>query len=210
MSAIDCARAILRYVSDTDTAITLVAIAGAESGWNLGAAGDYYNSGKCPQNWCRGYCSWGPWQINICCHSSWIGDQIGSHDPCVVAQWLTSDWNNSAWAAWKILTEHGGLYAWSVYNNGSYRAYLAEARAAVEQALREGIQPPTPPGRSEVFIPGGGEVPSPLYVLIPVTATLVGLSGAVLILLWHKGISIPEAKNMLLRRLSSWRLIGLT
>jgi len=223
MSAIECARAILRYVSDKNTAIILVAIAGAESGWNLNAAGDKRNPGTCPPNWCREYCSWGPWQINICCHSGWIGAYIGSYDPCTIAQWLTADWSNSAWAAWKILTEHGGLYAWSVYKNGSYTAYLAEARAAVEAVLSEGGRPPgggEQISNEERCIHAGGiwtgqecifTPPPPLpitplsFILVPITAALGSLSGAGLLFLWRKGMSISEAKDMLLRRIRHGR-----
>lgn len=96
MAAIDCARAILDYVKDVEKAITLVAIAGAESGWRRDAAGDYGASG--PYRACQGYCSWGPWQINICWHSGWIGNHIGNHDPCAIAQWLRN-YENSTWAA---------------------------------------------------------------------------------------------------------------
>jgi len=210
VSAIDCARAILKYVPDPAAATVLVAIAGAESGWNLGAKGDYHNSGDCPANWCQGYCSWGPWQINVCCHSGWIGAHIGNSDPCAVAQWLTSDWDNSAWAAAKVYTDHGGLCAWSVYeewcgpgHNGRYRGYLAEAKAAVDAVLGE--RPPAcPEGTYQDPVTGqcvSIKPPSwPLW-LLPVLTIPAGLAGAGLIFMSRKNMTFDDVK-LLLRRWS--------
>jgi len=223
MSAIECARAILKYVSDINTAVVMVAIAGAESGWRLDAKGDYgygkYN--------CDGYCSWGPWQVNICANYSWLSQSLGTSDPCAIAMWIISSYDNSAWAAATVLHRQG-LCAWTVYeewcsrdHKGTYRNYLDQARAAVQSVLQEGgVQPPGGMSDEERCIQAGGiwtgqecvfTPPPPLpitplsFILVPITAALGSLSGAGLLFLWRKGISISEAKDILLRRIRHGR-----
>ncbi|MGB9887913.1 MAG: hypothetical protein ACPLRW_13110 [Moorellales bacterium] len=172
MGAIDCARAILKYVSDRDTAVTFVAIAGAESGWRLDARGDCGNG-----SWsCNGCCSWGPWQVNICAHYPWLKDVVGSTDPCAIARWLTASYDNSARAAATVKARQG-FCAWTVYekwcsprHNGRYRDFLDEARQAVDAALAEQPQPPPQPQ----------PYPPTAAAIIPVAAALasVALGGA--------------------------------
>lgn len=152
MGAIDCARAILKYVPDRETAVTFVAIAGAESGWRLDAAGDCTGGAYS----CERCCSWGPWQVNVCVHYGWLGEIAGASDPCGAVRWLTSSYDNSARAAYEVWRRRGGgskgFCAWTVYetwcsrdHNGRYKNYLYQARQAVDAVLGEQPQPPQPP-----------------------------------------------------------------
>lgn len=145
MSLADCAaQAVLQW--DRDTAITMVAIAGAESGWRNDAAGDHYSifppdqQPTYRQYSCQGYTSWGLWQINMRWHHPRLYDATLSTDPCVWAAYL-SDPGANAYLAHEIWATQG-LTAWSTYNNGAYRAYIAQATTAVDEAL--GVQPPRP------------------------------------------------------------------
>lgn len=177
MSVLDCARSIIKYVGDPETAAVLVAIAGAESGYGASTIGDCGYSGPFPP--CNGCCSWGPWQINICWHSNWIGAHIGNYDPCTIANWL-QNFDNSAWAAVQVMMYHGGLNAWTTYRNGAYARFLDEARSAVQQALSEA---------------GGGQQESGGEVVIPslapaVALTLISaLAGVPMVVYYYK----PEA-----------------
>gem|GEM_PF-2080120 len=192
MGAIDCARAILKYVPDRDTAVTLVAIAGAESGWRLDAAGDckpgyapwICNAGDCR---CGTTCSsFGPWQINIYWGRTWLPQMAGTSDPCGIARWLMASYDNNARAAAEVKRRQG-FCAWYTYekwcsehHNGSYRNYLSQARAAVDQAISEG-------GSSG----GGGEgsvvIPPPaLPVAAALGAVLLGGAGAGLLIFLHR------------------------
>lgn len=145
MPAIDCARAILKYV-DPETAVIFVAIAGAESNWRLNASGDASASSYA----CNGYCSWGPWQINICAHYGWLKDVVGSANPCAIRDWLIASYENSALAAVTVWQRAGNSFCpWTVYeescssrHNGRYRNYLAQAQAAVNEALQAQLAPP--------------------------------------------------------------------
>ena len=203
MAAIDCARAILKYISDIDTAVTLVAIAGAESSWREDAAGDRFGG-----YWsCDGYQSWGPWQINIDAHHSWLVTLVGSSNPCDIARWL-SNYDNNALAAATILARQG-LCAWTVYeewcggwpHNGRYRSYLDQAREAVNTAIASGGGT----GGTEIHIPGETAGISPLHILLPLGVLVLGASGTGLLVLWHKGASISDMKDALLRRIRHGR-----
>lgn len=145
MSLAECAaQAVLQW--PRDTAITMVAISGAESGWRNDAAGDHWSifppdqQATYRQYSCQGYTSWGLWQVNMRWHYPRLQDATGSSDPCVWASYLSNPGANALMAA-EILAGQG-LSAWSTYNVGSYRAYIAQATAAVDAAL--GVQPPTP------------------------------------------------------------------
>lgn len=169
MEAIECARAVLKYTEDYELAVLLVAIAGAESNWRLDARGDAYGGNWC----CNGYCSWGPWQIYIPAHYPWLSRFAGTDDPCNMAGWLTSSYENSALAALTVYQRQGPC-AWTVYeewcspnHNGRYRNYLEQARVAVEAAMQPA--PPQPPP-----VP-----PPPIPPLAPVAMAL-GAIGAVL------------------------------
>jgi len=180
MPAIDCARAILKYINDPDNRIFIanvfVAIAGAESNWRENAEGDrFYGSWSC-----NGYQSFGPWQINIPAHRSWLIPMVGSSNPCTIASWL-KNYDNNARAAATVLSRQG-FCAWTVYeewcsgwpHNGKYRDYAFEAKKAVDAVLAES-SPPLPPLPPLPLIPIRSLWP------ILVLAISLGLAGASLI-----------------------------
>ncbi len=189
MGAIDCARAILKYVSDRDTAVTFVAIAGAESGWRLDAAWDC-NPGYAPWVCNAGDCrcgttctSFGPWQINIYWNRLWLPQMAGTSDPCSIARWLMASYDNNARAAVEVKRRQG-FCAWYTYekwcsehHNGRYRDFLNEARKAVDAALSE-QPPPVPP---PVPVP-----PAPFLAAAAVAAVALGGAGAGLLVFLHR------------------------
>lgn len=94
-----------------DNLITAIAIAGAESGYRLGAAGDMSIGG-----------SYGPWQIHLPAH------------PQYTQSWLTASYSNNAEAMYSISGGGGNWNAWSTYVGGQYRSHLAEASEAAAAA----------------------------------------------------------------------------
>ncbi len=145
----DVARAALLYWARED-AIVMVAVAGAESGYQPEARGDHYSNFPPAEqpvylqySW-EGYTSFGPWQVNTRWHWPELEIWTGSTDPAVWAAWLFDVLNNAraAFAIW----ESQGFSAWSTFNLGSYRAHLEEAREAVDRAqgdyARVGVEPP--------------------------------------------------------------------
>lgn len=145
MTLADCAaQAVLQW--SRDDAITMVAIAGAESGWRNDAFGDHYSifppdqQAVYKQYSCNGYTSWGLYQINMRWHHDRLYAVTWSTDPCVWRDSLCDPGFATVMAA-EILSGQG-YTAWSVYNNGAYRTYIDQATRAVDEAL--GIQPPTP------------------------------------------------------------------
>ena len=144
------ARAALMFW-EPDIAVTMVAIAGAESGWIPDAGGDspsilrslgYEESANkaktynCPLGTEHGYASWGLWQIFMPVHKSML-ESLGApkDDSCATADWLKDPANSAraAFTVWQIQ----GFGAWSVYNNGGYMSYLPDAQQAVDQAILE-------------------------------------------------------------------------
>ncbi len=181
MSAIDCARAILNYISDYDAAVTMVAIAGAESGWRADARGDY---GYTDRPNCGGYTSFGAWQYNLI-HESYLRNQTGSSDPCAWAEWLM-DLDNNAKAAADLYAGQGFI-PWTVYRTGAYRQYLDEARAAVDEALSQPQPQPTPQPTPTPAPPAETIPAAPLGLLgAAAIAGLLGLGGAGAVVLAKK------------------------
>lgn len=129
------------------TAVVMTAIAGAESGYRLDAAGDsqaeLQAAGASPstiesvaQMGCGGYGSWGPWQVFLPYHLAMIQTLSGNPNmsPCQAAAWLAgASGYNAARAANEILYE-SGPGAWSTYTGGEWQAHIAEAQAAVGAA----------------------------------------------------------------------------
>lgn len=130
---------------DLPLPLVMVAIAGAESGWDARAAGD---SGL-PGPHCTGMAhgrpvvaatSWGLWQIHNV-HGDFLRRATGSEDPCAWAEWLYEPGNNAR-AALHVLgpDPQRGLVNWSTWGgpwtpwppgHGPYRAHIAAATAAV-------------------------------------------------------------------------------
>jgi hypothetical protein len=110
--------------------VTMVAIAGAESGWDPTAAGD-----PCAANpgvpCCDGFTSFGLWQIHTV-HADLLRQLTGSADPCAWRAWLSDPVHNAV-AAYAVYRRQG-FGAWTVYQTGAYTRYLSAAQAAVAQA----------------------------------------------------------------------------
>lgn len=159
MAAIDAARVAVK-LWPKDLAITMVAIAGGESGWDPNAGGDspailarlgHVEAAQkaltwnCPWGVPQGYASWGLWQIFMPYHKDKIARLGGPIDhPCNTAEWLKDPWNNARVA--NEVYKSQGLAAWTVYRTGVYTRYVPQAREAVAQALA-----PTPVPVPEVF-----------------------------------------------------------
>lgn len=121
----------------------MVAIAGAESGWNPSNQGDYGLGTPS----CHGYTSFGLWQIHL---PSW-GDTIqrlssvSASNPCAQASWLYAPQNNAKVAA-TILGSNpqAKLTNWSTWGtyggttpppgHGTYLQYLSSAERAMATA----------------------------------------------------------------------------
>ena len=109
--------------------VVMVAIGGAESGWNVTARGDYGVGG--PN--CGGYTSWGWLQIHGV-HSAYLEAQTGSANPCVWASWLYDPAHCAAAAL--AVYQSQGLGAWSTYQDGRWRQYVAQASGATQASGR--------------------------------------------------------------------------
>lgn len=184
MAAIDCARAILKYV-DRDTAVIFVAIAGPESAgtYRLDVAGDGFGgywscmTDDCRRRgWSKPCQSFGPWQINMPAHYPWLSQMAGTNEPCRIARWLTASYDNNARAAYTVWRRQG-FGAWAAYKNGSYRNYISQARQAVDAALAEQPQPPGSQPQPPQITP-----PAPPFLLAAALgAVALGGAGAALV-----------------------------
>lgn len=121
-----------------DDAITMTAIAGAESAFRSDAKGDPLASFTQAQRTAygpfasEGFLSFGPWQVFLGVHTPLIRSLSGKQAPDDLARWLMN-YANNAQAAREILNSQG-LSAWSTYTNGQYRPFILEADAAVTTA----------------------------------------------------------------------------
>jgi len=152
MSALEAAQAAL-IVFPPGIQEVMVAIAGAESGWDNAARGDPVSSlpstlcGVSPSDYaCRGYTSFGAWQVNLPCNHGTIEQLSGvsSSDPCAQAGWLMASYDNAARAALAVY-ESQGFGAWSTYASGAYAQYLSAAKSAIAQAQEQTALPAIPP-----------------------------------------------------------------
>jgi hypothetical protein len=129
-----------------DDAITMVAIAGAESSWRNDAQGDYYTIFPPDEQLtkfaysCNGYTSFGLWQVHTPAHHAMLERRTGSTDPCVWRDLLFDPDSNANIA--REIWDTQGFGAWSQYNNDAYLAYRDQATAAVDAVL-----PAPPPPR---------------------------------------------------------------
>lgn len=94
-----------------DSLVTAIAIAGAESGYELGAHGDVSIGG-----------SYGPWQIYIPAH------------PEYSPEWLTESYLNNAQAMYQISGGGSNWMPWTTYFEGTYQKHMAEAEQAAASA----------------------------------------------------------------------------
>lgn len=131
--AVSAARAVFPNVPVATPAGTLplpvvmVAIAGAESGWDPTALGDYGDGGPtCPIY--GSATSFGLWQIHNV-HAATIAARAGTSDPCQWIPWLFNPLNNAALAYSVYSTQ--GFGAWTTYTTGAWLGYLPAALAAM-------------------------------------------------------------------------------
>jgi hypothetical protein len=138
--SLSAASAALRAGFSASAAAVAVAIAGAESTWRLDAKGDTCGglAGPCASS-CQGYCSFGPWQVNVCAHARLMRSLTSSSDPCVWSQWL-ADWDHAARAAYEVSSHGTDWTPWTTYNTGAYRSYLSVAQQAVQQASAGAVE----------------------------------------------------------------------
>lgn len=122
----------------------MVAIAGAESGWDPRCAGDPGLPGPHCDGLAHGRpvpaaTSWGLWQIHNV-HGDYLRGQTAAADACDWAEWLYDPLHN-ALAALHVLGADpaGGLRNWSTWGGrlapwpagrGPYRSFLASALTA--------------------------------------------------------------------------------
>lgn len=166
---------------DPEVATILVAIAGAESGWNPNAYGDSTYNMKPEYNeqnkqWsCQvlvgsvyvGFYSWGLWQINIPAHHSYMQSIGAGTTPCQQAAWLRNPYNNALMAVHAYhealqSSYHNGFMPWkNTWTSGAYKKYWDQAKAAVEAEY----------GTSITTSPGGFlSSASPILVAIAIIA----------------------------------------
>lgn len=170
-------------VNNRDTQITMLAIAGAESGYDPRKRGDALanqtgsNKTACTSINCGGYCSHGVWQIFVAWHYDKImasGGPDARYLPCEAVEWLYNPYNSALIA--KRIMDSSGLTAWTVYRNSStgavpnHLAWMTVAETAMSIVENEDeIEPPPPPPN------GDDEGPN---------LALVFGSGALLFLMW--------------------------
>jgi len=130
------------WLKDLDKATIITAIDMAESGGKEDARGDavIHDLMSYKDFACQGYLSFGLGQVFLGVHTDMIQSMSGLSSPCQLADWLC-DPNNNMRAQAAILA-NSTYNAWSVYKNGSYRQFLADATLAVERAaLAAGVDP---------------------------------------------------------------------
>lgn len=155
LSIQECARLAIENWGPEE-APTMVAIAGAESGWNPAATGDHlslfspaqqtaYAPFACHENLSHGY-----WQIFLGVHTPMIRSMSQLDSPCELADWLHIGTNNARAAA-AIKANAGGNNPWSTYNNGGYEQFMEQAREAVLNEIQLPFLNPSLPPPPERF-----------------------------------------------------------
>lgn len=146
MTLADAATPAIQLFKDSD-AITMVAIAGAESNFSPAAKGDAVDSfppslGEVYREWSdEGYCSFGLWQIFLPAHHEKVAAMSQKTSPHDLATWLLDPLNNARIA--RAVLDSQGFRAWSTYTNGSYSSYLNDAGvgvAAAKQSLSDSVK----------------------------------------------------------------------
>jgi hypothetical protein len=150
LSIYDVARLAVAYWT-YDDAITMVAIAGPESGYieDRPSSADVIGGPGDRPEWrpyaCDGVYSWGLWQVHMPSHRYLLEEATGSTDPCFWRDYLC-DGAHNAYIAYRIWLSQG-FGAWSCYNDHSYERFLVDARMAVDYVLAtpKPAPPPVPP-----------------------------------------------------------------
>ena len=171
MAIQDCARAAVRYFT-REEAIIIVAIGGPESGYRVDAEGDAWFAFPLDQQpeyrrWsCRNATAFGWLQVNLRWNHEHVQRLSGATAPCDMAAWL-ENYDNSAHAG-RVVWDNQGPGAWSAYNTGDYRNWLADANDAVDVAL--GFAPS--PGLVHPVEPPSAAVEPPLVAVEPPSAPI--------------------------------------
>lgn|GEM_PF-2302027 len=142
MAAVDVARAVIARFPP-EAWVTAVAVSGAESGWERAPApADRCGgvAGPCSLA-CQGYCSFGPFQVNVCAHGALMRQLTGSPSPCAWKAWL-EDYGHAAQAAYLVSNGGRDWSPWTTYTRGTYRRFIPQARSAIAAA---GATPPQGP-----------------------------------------------------------------
>lgn len=166
---------------DPATAALMVAIAGAESGWNPEAVGDLSLQDA----------NWGPsvglWQVRSVKAQTGTGqarDASRLKDPAFNAR--------SAYSIYKSQ----GLGAWSAYTNGSYKGYLSQAASATGGASVEnaGFGLPDIPK-----VPNAGDIVQGIWKAIQPLMLTVMFAGAgiALVIIGSTVTTWPSTKKAL-------------
>jgi len=175
----------------------MVAIAGAESGWNPTEAGDYGLDSQ--YGLCQGASSWGLWQIHNV-HAAYLQRVTGSSDPCAWAQWLFDPVHNAE-AAYSVYRSQG-LAAWTTWQTGAYLGFLEAAQAAVQAA--EAASAPTTPSGSGGPAAAAGPASAGVLGGQPLALLGIGVAGLGLLalgvgLLWEDVVTWPAARAWMRR-----------
>jgi hypothetical protein len=155
--------------------VTMVAIAGAETGgsYNASAGGDCGLGGpacgRCDDG-ADGATSWGAWQIHNS-HADYLAGQTGSVAPCAWRSWLSNPLN-CARAALYLLQSPPGLDNWTTFTSGAYKAYLAQAQAAVAAARGGSGSAPSPARSWQLWVAAGGIVTGSVAIALAVDPAL--------------------------------------
>jgi hypothetical protein len=151
LSIYDVARLAVAYWL-RDDAITMVAIAGAESGYieDRPSSTDVWGMPGDNASWrpysCLSVYSWGLWQVFMPVHHYLLEEATGSTNACDWADYLCDGAHNAyiAYRIWRVQ----GFAAWSTYNVGAHQRFLVDATMAVDYVLappRPAPPPPPPP-----------------------------------------------------------------
>jgi hypothetical protein len=167
LSLEDVARLALAYWT-RDDAITMVAIAGAESAYieDRPSSTDRIGMPDDQDAWrpyaCQGVYSWGLWQVFMPVHRYLLQEASGSTDPCTWRDYLC-DGAHNAYIAYRIWLSQG-FGAWYTYNVGAHKRFLVDATMAVDEVLAR-PKPAPPP------VPPAGGAP-PLTAVAPPSAAV--------------------------------------
>ena len=132
-----------------DVWATMVAIMGAESGYNLRAAGDDLSiftsddQNRYRPYACNGKLSHGLGQVFVGVPHAMLSEMSGisETDGCGLAEWLYDPVNNVRACA-AIYANSNGFTPWSTFNGNQYRAFLQQSALAVDVVL---ASPPVTP-----------------------------------------------------------------
>jgi len=138
MTIEQCATAVADFINP-HFGIDMLAIAGAESGYDGAARGDSLESfppaqrGLYSRYAVDGFLSFGPWQIFLPAWADDLTQLSGSSDPAQWASYLSS----IPWSAQfaNLVLRKQGLKAWSAYNNEAYIDHQVEATVALSRVV---------------------------------------------------------------------------